>query len=407
MMNQLKHLMRSQQRWSALAAVVVLLLLTTSLAVAPGWLNLLTWLLYSLFLGLVLHFMPRAENGVTVTTQEDDLAESSGELNRLFRSFIELVSEQTSEISQSLSQINNVVVDATANLGVSFNDLSTKSRQQGDLVHALVHADDSSQHEARSDFNISVFIKETNELLQQFIDLLLSTSENSMKMVHAIDDISRQMDKAFALLQDVSSIANQTNLLALNAAIEAARAGEAGRGFAVVADEVRKLSQYSNRFSDEIRRVVEKAQNDIGLAKQVVSSMASRDMTATIGAKNRVDDMLISVQTYNQRIDREIVKISTLSDEISSTVGLAVRSLQFEDVVTQVVSYSSEHARRLEELLTGLSSHLAELPEDETAQHDLVGRLKQQVEHLRDEWKSPLNKAVNQVSMEQGEIEMF
>ncbi len=405
-MKQLINLILQQHRMPALAAVLVLLLLTLSLFIAPGWLNAMTLLIFCLYLGLQLQQLHPSENDSQLK-QERDRAESSSELNRLFRSFIELVAEQTQEITQSLSQINNVVVDATGNLGVSFNDLSSKSRQQGDLVHNLVQAENSDENDSGSDFNIAVFVQETNELLQQFVDLMLSTSQNSMKMVHAIDDISNQMDNAFALLQDVSSIANQTNLLALNAAIEAARAGEAGRGFAVVADEVRKLSQHSNRFSDEIRRVVEKAQNDIGQAKQVVSGMASKDMTATITAKTRVDDMLHSVENYNQRIDMEIGKISNLSDEISSTVGVAVRSLQFEDVVTQVVSYSSEHANRLEELVSGLNSHLAELPEDETALHDLVGRLSQQVEQLRDEWKSPLNKAVSQDSMEQGEIEMF
>ena len=338
--------------------------------------------------------------------QQQDSSQTAEELNQLFRSFISLVADQTQEITESLTQIRDVVIDATGNLGGSFNDLSDKSRQQGALVHGLVRAEQNDETSS-SGFNIAVFVQETNELLQQFVDLMLTTSQSSMKMVHAIDDISRQMDHAFDLLKDVSSIANQTNLLALNAAIEAARAGEAGRGFAVVADEVRKLSQHSNQFSDEIRGVVEKAQNDIASAKQVVSRMASKDMTATITAKTRVDSMLQSVGDYNQHIDAEISKISTLSDEIAQTVGVAVRSLQFEDVVTQVVAYSSEHAKRLDELVAGLNNKLAELPHDEVAMHELVGHLQQQVEQLKAEWQSPLNKAVSQSSMKQGEIEMF
>jgi len=228
-----------------------------------------------------------------------------------------------------------------------------------------------------------------------------------MKMVHAIDDISSQMDVAFELLKDVSSIANQTNLLALNAAIEAARAGEAGRGFAVVADEVRKLSQHSNRFSDEIKMVVGKAQADISAAKTVVSDMASKDMTDTISAKTRVDEMLQSVEVYNKSIDQEITKISSVSDQISESVAVAVRSLQFEDVVTQVIAYSTEYANRLDILVLRLGQKLSELPSDETALHDLLEQLQSEVNQLTVEWENPLNKAVSQVSMESGDIEMF
>lgn len=151
-------------------------------------------------------------------------------------------------------------------------------------VTGLVKLDSDEQGDSEEQFNINQFVRETNDLLQSFIELMLTTNSHSMKMVNMIDDISKQMDQAFSLLKGVSGIANQTNLLALNAAIEAARAAEAGRGFAVVADEVRALSQNSNRFSDEIGAFVQKASHDISEAKVVASNMASQDMNHTISA---------------------------------------------------------------------------------------------------------------------------
>ena len=135
--------------------------------------------------------------------------------------------------------------------------------------------------------------------------------------------------------------------------------------------------------------------------------MASKDMTNTISEKNRVDNMLQSVEVYNESIDKGIAKISTVSDEISQSVSIAVRALQFEDVVTQIVDYSGEHAKRLDALVLRLGQKLTDSPSDETAQHVLIQHLQQEVDLLKTEWEDPLNKAVNQSSMETGDIEMF
>lgn len=387
-------------------AVVLLVLIVFQFFYPSIWLTIsavvLILLLYVMLINLAVTDHKQKQQQMDEATKA-----SSSDLTHLFSSFNGLVSRQTTEINESLAQIKNVVLDATGNLGNSFHDLNDKSKYQGELVHKLVKVEKDVEKKSTAEFDISVFVHETNDLLQQFIDLMLSTSEHSMKMVHAIDDISGQMDEAFTLLKDVSSIANQTNLLALNAAIEAARAGEAGRGFAVVADEVRNLSRHSNRFSDEIRKVVEKAQTDIATAKLTVSDMASNDMTDTISAKNRVDEMLQTVEDYNKSIDTEIGKISTVSDEISQSVAVAVRALQFEDVVMQVIDYSSEHTNRLDALVLRLGEKISELPDNEAAQHVLIEHLQQEVNQLIKEWENPLNKAVSQSSMESGEIEMF
>lgn len=390
-------------------ASAVLVLLLTQVFINPVWTNIVSILL---LLALFALFFKRLSEHINFKNDEQEISQQkiTSELMELFEDLSTLVEQQSLEINQSLAQIKNVVVDATGNLGNSFRDLNEKSQYQGELVRGLV---DSGQDNGESeDFNFRDFVTNTNELLQQFVDLMVATSYNGMKMVHAIDDISNQMDDAFSLLKDVSSIANQTNLLALNAAIEAARAGEAGRGFAVVADEVRNLSQHSNRFSGEIGAVVQKAKSDIAAAKTVVSDMASKDMTETISAKNQVDEMLKNVEVYNKNIDLELIKISDVTDEISKSVGVAVRSLQFEDVVTQVVGYSDDHVARLNGLVLKLHQKISELRStDETSDmievHQMIQYFQHEITELKTEWESPLNKAVSQSSMEQGEIEMF
>lgn len=400
-----------QNRVIAVLALFVLLGLIAQLAVNSLW---LTVLLTAAFLVLCFYGFRDAvfRQGIRVQQNNEIQQQASTELMCLVEDLASLIEQQSVELQQSLAQIKNVVQDATRTLGGSFNELTEKSQHQGALVHALVNLQAAENEGMQEDFNIQVFVAETHTLLQQFIELTVNTSQNSMKMVHAIDDISKQMDEVFALLKDVSDIANQTNLLALNAAIEAARAGEAGRGFAVVADEVRNLSQHSNRFSEQIGLVVQNTKTDINAAKAVVSEMASKDMNSTITSERRVQDMLKSVELYNQEIEMELNRISTVSDDIDLAVSNAVRSLQFDDVVTQVVSYCDDHVGRLNHLVINLHQKLHQLRAqeglaEETDIHQLVENFQGQISLLKSEWETPLNKAVNQNSVQQGEIEMF
>ncbi len=377
-------------------------------------------------LGLVLSlFLGRRREGREVQQQEDRQEDSTRELLGLFSEMTALFEEQSREVQDSLQQIRSVVIDASGTLSGSFQQLDMQSRQQSLLVHSLVdegrvaveqeasaEGEAAPAADASEGFDMNGFINETHALLQEFIDLTVTTSHSSMRMVHAIDDVSRHMNKAFRLLDDVSGIANQTNLLALNAAIEAARAGEAGRGFAVVADEVRKLSQNSNRFSEEIGAVVRQALDDIDGAKSMMSDMASRDMNSTIEAKTRVDSMLEAIKSYNRRVDQKLAQITAINEEISQAVGLAVRSLQFEDVVTQLVAYSDDHVQRLQQLTHRLRNTTESLGQnrdsaDSGRVHGLVEEFNNEIAHLKEEWQRPLNKAVSQESMEEGEVEFF
>jgi methyl-accepting chemotaxis protein len=219
------------------------------------------------------------------------------------------------------------------------------------------------------------------------------------------------MDEVVGLLADVKSISDQTNLLALNAAIEAARAGDAGRGFAVVADEVRKLSHYSNQFGDQIRDVVTGAKQNIAQAQETVARMASKDMSVAIHSKERVDHMLAQVSDLNDSVAQRMEMVNGVASEIETSVGIAVRSLQFEDIATQLVKHISDRTHKVGEIMGEMQEGLSLHREDPIV--EMQGFTRRLIE-LRDDVTSKISshgfdtfKPVTQKSMDEGNVELF
>ena len=314
-----------------------------------------------------------------------------------------------SEMREDLQKIQGLVGDAAFTLHGSFNGLNAASDKQQHLVTNLVEKMHSDQSDAGISF--AEFAAETDKVLKFFIDHVLQVSVNSMRMVEHINDMVSQMEQAEELLGDVKIIADQTNLLALNAAIEAARAGEAGRGFAVVADEVRSLSGRSNVFNEEIREVIGNTHDIIIKAKEEVNELASKDMNFAIESKSQVDQMLAQVAEVNETIELRLQDVSGIAGEIDMMVGDAVRSLQFEDIVNQLASYSQQHLDRagniVEELHKGLRNLRSAEKEGVETYIQEVGKLREHIRLIINDSSVQKNRPVDQGSMDEGEVELF
>ena len=318
------------------------------------------------------------------------------------------------EMREDLDKIRNLVGDAVSTLQSSFSGLSSASTEQKNMLAMMVDRmkESGDQPNADSDeLTFREFVSETDKVLKFFIDHVVQVSHNSMKMVDHINDMVKQMDKADHLLADVATIADQTNLLALNAAIEAARAGEQGRGFAVVADEVRNLSARSNAFNKEIREVIQSSQATIVKANDEISELASKDMNFAIQSKARVDDMLMQVSALNEMVGERLQDVSVISSNIDQMVGNAVRSLQFEDIVRQLTEYTQLHLQKaaslVNELHAGLQSLRAAEKDGLRLYMQELANLKLHIDGLANDRSHLKSKPVEQASMDEGEIELF
>jgi len=330
------------------------------------------------------------------------------QFNKLVNHFNDEIKMESNKVKEEISRISGLTSESIATLSDNFTLLHDNTREQQEGIVALIDNIASGARESEDDSGVSVqqFAEETSETLDFFVQLLVELSSNSIRIVHKIDDMVEHMEGIFQLLEDVSSIAQQTNLLALNAAIEAARAGEAGRGFAVVADEVRKLSQNSEEFNLKIREQVEKTRETVEDARVIVGDMASKDMNVALKSKSRVNNILDSVAQMNQSIETRVKELSLITKKIDTNVGHAVRSLQFEDLVSQILSTAEQHLSYLDEHVTDLEDATI-LVNNQSGDENKIETIKSLIVKLEDKRAQKMHKPVSQDSMAEGEIDLF
>jgi methyl-accepting chemotaxis protein len=239
--------------------------------------------------------------------------------------------------------------------------------------------------------------------------LIVDISKESMSMVHAIDDIGSDMTQIDELLNGVKNIADQTNLLALNAAIEAARAGEAGRGFAVVADEVRKLSHDSTSFSEQINQVTGRSVTNIERAKKSMGEMASKDMNNAINSKMRVNKMLEEMEDVNNSLERKLGSVSEITKQIHNDVNMAVLGLQFEDMVTQLSQRVDNVCSDIEKYTNIVTDDICEAlkEKDSEARKNKLSSINIDFDQISSNGMAKIETSVGQSSLDEGEVDLF
>ena len=316
------------------------------------------------------------------------------------------------KVHDDIRRGKTIIGNAVVKLGNSFNGLNTQTRTQQQLVASLM--DEISQNNATRVRSNRASVKEIAEamsaILQGFVDTLGQVSAQSSGVIAKMEAMTDVVNQTFSLLGHVEMITKQTNLLSLNAFIEAARSGEAGRGFQVVATEMRNLSQSSAKMNEQIRNQVERSKKIVHETRDVVNQMAMRDMSSLVDAKDRADALFTKLAMMNQFISENLSQVSELTQGIDRSVGLAVQSLQFEDIVGQLLTHADRELGEQEHVLTDVRNCLSWFVEAVQSGGNLqtaLLELNNGLQTLRGTTLIQKSAAVLQESMDEGDVELF
>ncbi|AUO20804.1 methyl-accepting chemotaxis protein [Pseudomonas sp. NC02] len=335
-----------------------LLLLATALALAFG--VLAAWAITRQIvipLNQTLKVAERVASGDLshnlISRRQDELGQLQRSMQSMtvgLRELIGGISDGVTQIASAAEQLSAVTEQTSAGVNsqkVETDQVATAMNEMAATVQEVArNAEEASEAAVAADQQAREGDKVVGEAIAQ-IERLASEVGNSTE---AMGHLKRESDKIGSVLDVIKSVAQQTNLLALNAAIEAARAGEAGRGFAVVADEVRSLAQRTQKSTEEIEELIVGLQSGTQQVATIMDNSrgltdSSVELTRRAGnALENITRTVSAIQAMNQQIATAAEQQSAVAEEINRSV------LNVRDVSEQTSAASEETAASSAEL---------------------------------------------------------
>jgi len=281
-------------------------------------------------------FVIKIQDVVTdVANSTETLSLSADEMSSIAQSTRMSVDQQKSGVEQVAAAINE--------MSASVQEVATNT---GDAANSAMEADDQA--------------KQINIIVDDTVKSVSKLANEVEQIGSVINELQNQTQNIDTVLDVIKGIAEQTNLLALNAAIEAARAGEQGRGFAVVADEVRTLASRTQDSTQEIQEIIESLQTGANSAVEAMKS-GSEEAQITLQKAGEAGSSLTTITRAIESISSMNTQIATSAQEQSAVANDINQNISSISVLADQSAEGVTHAQSVSGKLSTLSNHLHSL----------------------------------------------
>ncbi len=315
----------------------------------------------------------------------------------------ESVTKTASSVEEMSRAINGVAQGAQEQASAA----SKASTITGQLSSVIQQVAGNAESVVRESDNAAVAAKEGTTTVRDTLDGLERIKEKVGLSAAKVQEMGSRSDQIGEIITIIEEIATQTNLLALNAAIEAARAGEAGKGFAVVADEVRKLAERSSSSTKEIGGLIKGIQKTVAEAVDAMEDGAKEIESGVLMAE-KAGGALVAIQQAAQAVNEQAEQAAAAAEQMSASANelvsavdsvsavieentaateqMAASSSEVTGAIESIASVSEENSAAVEEVSASAEEMTAQVEEVSASAHELAN-LAKELQHIVEKFK--------------------